>query len=111
MLFAKYFRLANQEFTGKKHINITTWQVKLPEYLINRRRNFRSFTCKLFAQINRAMVYAALCAIECARRSGEKVDLFSDAYVIKSSFGFGDVNGCLLFKKWNENGTEIIQRS
>ncbi len=24
-------------------------------------------------------------------------------YVIKSSFGFGDVNGCLLFKKWDRN--------
>jgi 3-oxoacyl-(acyl-carrier-protein) synthase len=27
-------------------------------------------------------------------------------YVIKSSFGFGDVNGCLLFKKWNEMSNE-----
>jgi 3-oxoacyl-(acyl-carrier-protein) synthase len=32
-------------------------------------------------------------------------------YVIKSSFGFGDVNGCLLFKKWNGTETEIHQRS
>ena len=25
-------------------------------------------------------------------------------YVIKASFGFGDVNSCIILKKWNENG-------
>jgi 3-oxoacyl-(acyl-carrier-protein) synthase len=31
----------------------------------------------------------------------QKVDRTLD-YVIKASFGFGDVNGCLLFKRWEK---------
>jgi 3-oxoacyl-(acyl-carrier-protein) synthase len=28
---------------------------------------------------------------------------FKGSIIAKSSFGFGDVNGCVLFKKWSKN--------
>ncbi len=33
----------------------------------------------------------------------QKTKEFSGSIIAKSSFGFGDVNGCVLFKKWYEN--------
>jgi 3-oxoacyl-[acyl-carrier-protein] synthase I len=54
--------------------------------------------------INLKEIHPRITQLVDEKKIPKKLMAFDLNYVIKASFGFGDVNSCIILKKWNENG-------